>query len=36
MAYPTITGNGPNSRTMLQNIHSGERSFRKGLATAHF
>lgn len=35
MAYPTITGNGPNSRTTLQNIHSGERSFQKDLATVH-
>lgn len=35
MANPTITGNGPNSRTTLQNIHSGERSFQKDLATVH-
>lgn len=35
MANPTITGSGPNSRTNLQNIHSGERSFQKDLATTH-
>ena len=35
MANPTITGSGPNSRTNLQNIHSGQRSFQKDLATTH-
>lgn len=35
MAYPTITGSGPNRRTNLQNIHSGERSFQKDLNTTH-
>lgn len=35
MANPIITGSGPNSRTNLQNIHSGERSFQKDLATTH-
>ena len=35
MANPTITGNGPNSRTNLKNIHSGKRSFQKDLATTH-
>ena len=35
MAKPTISGNGPNSRTHLQNIHSGKRSFRRDLSTRH-
>ena len=35
MGNPTITGTGPNSRTNLQNIHSGARSFQKDLATTH-
>lgn len=35
MAIPKITGSGPNSRTNLKNIHSGERSFQKDLSTTH-
>ena len=35
MSYPTITGSGPNSRTNLQNIHSGKRSFQIDLNTTH-
>ncbi len=35
MANPVISGTGPNSRTNLQNIHSGQRSFQKDLATVH-